>query len=157
MIVVPCNVVGHLTTKSDVYSFGVVLLEMLSGRRAIDKNRPQGEHNLVEWARPYLRHKRKIFRVMDRRLDGQYSPDGAHKVASLASQCLMTDSKVRPRMKDIVSVLEQLQDQDTEERERKLESVENKERPKHKVDGDKLMSRGRSLKEGSEVKVPVCS
>ncbi|KAI5016786.1 hypothetical protein ZWY2020_014005 [Hordeum vulgare] len=39
---------GHLTTKSDVYSFGVVLLEMLSGRRAVDKNRPTGEHNLDE-------------------------------------------------------------------------------------------------------------
>jgi serine/threonine protein kinase len=154
---VPRNIVGHLTSKSDVYSFGVVLLEMLCGRRAIDKNRPQGEHNLVEWARPYLRHKRKIFRVMDRRLEGQYSPEGAHKVASLASQCLMIDSNVRPRMKDVVSVLKQLQDKDTEERERKLESVESKEGPKHKVGGDKLMSRGRSLKEASDAKVPACS
>ncbi|CAL9130813.1 unnamed protein product [Musa textilis] len=65
---------GHLTAKSDVYSFGVVLLEMLSGRRAVDKNRPHGEHNLVEWARPYLTHKRKIFRIIDNRLEGQYSP-----------------------------------------------------------------------------------
>ncbi|KAE8678912.1 Protein kinase APK1A [Hibiscus syriacus] len=52
---------GHLTAKSDVYSFGVVLLEMLSGRRAVDKNRPSGEHNLVDWAKPYLANKRKIF------------------------------------------------------------------------------------------------
>ncbi|RYR70237.1 hypothetical protein Ahy_A03g016744 isoform A [Arachis hypogaea] len=37
---------GHLTAKSDVFSFGVVLLEMLSGRRAVDKNRPSGQHNL---------------------------------------------------------------------------------------------------------------
>ncbi|KAM0042700.1 putative protein kinase RLK-Pelle-RLCK-VIIa-2 family [Helianthus debilis subsp. tardiflorus] len=39
---------GHLTAKSDVYSFGVVLLEMLTGRRSMDKNRPNCEHNLVE-------------------------------------------------------------------------------------------------------------
>ncbi|KAL6348361.1 hypothetical protein AAG906_005665 [Vitis piasezkii] len=32
---------GHLTTKSDVYSFGVVLLEMLTGRRSMDKSRPK--------------------------------------------------------------------------------------------------------------------
>ncbi|KAG6595326.1 Receptor-like cytoplasmic kinase 176, partial [Cucurbita argyrosperma subsp. sororia] len=51
---------GHLTVRSDVYSFGVVLLEMLSGRRAIDKNRPTGEHNLVDWAKPYLVNKHKI-------------------------------------------------------------------------------------------------
>ncbi|KAI8032449.1 putative serine/threonine-protein kinase PIX7 [Camellia lanceoleosa] len=29
---------GHLTSKSDVYSFGVVLLEMLTGRRSMDKS-----------------------------------------------------------------------------------------------------------------------
>ncbi|KAF7112301.1 hypothetical protein RHSIM_RhsimUnG0243400 [Rhododendron simsii] len=42
---------GQLTTRNDVYGFGVVLLEMLSGRKAMDKSRPSGEHNLVEWAR----------------------------------------------------------------------------------------------------------
>ncbi|XP_009414410.2 receptor-like cytoplasmic kinase 176 [Musa acuminata AAA Group] len=101
---------GHLTAKSDVYSFGVVLLEMLSGRRAVDKNRPHGEHNLVEWARPYLTHKRKIFRIIDNRLEGQYSLDGAQKVASLAQNCLSMDAKFRPSMDQMVSTLQQLQD-----------------------------------------------
>ncbi|KAJ0735070.1 putative protein kinase RLK-Pelle-RLCK-VIIa-2 family [Helianthus annuus] len=32
---------GHLTAKSGVYSFRVVLLEMLTGRRSMDKNRPK--------------------------------------------------------------------------------------------------------------------
>ncbi|WOL20348.1 putative serine/threonine-protein kinase NAK [Canna indica] len=101
---------GHLTAKSDVYSFGVVLLELLSGRRAIDKNRPHGEHNLVEWAKPYLAHKRKIFRVIDGRLEGQYSLGGAQKVASLALNCLSMDTKFRPTMDEVVSTLEQLQE-----------------------------------------------
>ncbi|RRT52797.1 hypothetical protein B296_00046165 [Ensete ventricosum] len=101
---------SHLTAKSDVYSFGVVLLEMLSGRRAVDKNRPHGEHNLVEWARPYLTHKRKIFRIIDNRLEGQYSLDGAQKVASLAQNCLSMDAKFRPSMDQMVSTLQQLQD-----------------------------------------------
>ncbi|KAL5217533.1 hypothetical protein ABZP36_018217 [Zizania latifolia] len=99
---------GHLTTKSDVYSFGVVLLEMMSGRRAIDKNRPQGEHNLVEWARPYLTHKRKIFRVLDTRLDGQYSHTGAQTVATLALECLSYEAKLRPSMEAVVTILEEL-------------------------------------------------
>ncbi|KAK8950096.1 hypothetical protein KSP40_PGU012706 [Platanthera guangdongensis] len=99
---------GHLTAKSDVYSFGVVLLEMLSGRRAIDKNRPTGEHNLVEWARPYLTNKRKIFRVLDSRLEGQYSMEGAQKVASLAFQCLLNEGRMRPNMDDVVAMLEEL-------------------------------------------------
>ncbi|URE43691.1 Serine threonine-protein kinase [Musa troglodytarum] len=40
---------GQLTLKSDVYSFGVVLLELITGRRAIDNSRAAGEHNLVAW------------------------------------------------------------------------------------------------------------
>lgn len=40
---------GQLTTKSDVYSFGVVFLELISGRRAIDIERPSEEQNLVAW------------------------------------------------------------------------------------------------------------
>ena len=40
---------GQLTLKSDVYSFGVVLLEIITGRRAIDNSRAAGEHNLVAW------------------------------------------------------------------------------------------------------------
>ncbi|KAJ3676431.1 hypothetical protein LUZ60_003843 [Juncus effusus] len=101
---------GHLTTKSDVYSFGVVLLELLSGRRSLDKNRPSGEHNLVEWARPYLSSKRKVYRVMDPRLGSQYSLVGAHRAAGLALQCLSGDSKYRPSMEAVVRDLEALQD-----------------------------------------------
>lgn len=93
-----------------MYSFGVVLLEILSGRRAIDKNRPAREHNLVEWAKPYLANKRKIFRIIDNRLEGQYSLDGAYKASTLALRCLSIQPKLRPTMNDVVKELEQLQD-----------------------------------------------
>ncbi|CAN1275300.1 Probable serine/threonine-protein kinase PBL9 [Linum perenne] len=101
---------GHLTAKSDIYSFGVVLLEILSGRRAIDKNRPSGQHNLVEWARPYLINKRRVLRVMDARLEGQYLLPRAQKVANLALQCLAMEPRFRPTMDEVVTVLEQVQE-----------------------------------------------
>ncbi|KAF8008960.1 hypothetical protein BT93_J0070 [Corymbia citriodora subsp. variegata] len=101
---------GHLTAKSDVYSFGVVLLEMLSGRRVVDKNRPSGEQNLIEWAKPYLSSKRKIFHVMDARIRGQYSLSGALKAAAVAVKCLSLEPKSRPNMKQVLRALEQLQD-----------------------------------------------
>lgn len=99
---------GHLTAKSDVYSFGVVLLEILTGRRAVDKTKPGGEQNLVEWALPYLNDKRKVFRLIDPRLEGQYSMKGAQRVASLALSCLNSEAKMRPFMRDIVTMLEPL-------------------------------------------------
>jgi len=82
---------------------------MLSGKRAVDKNRPSGQHSLVEWGKPFLANKRKIFRVLDTRLEGQYSTDDAYKVANLALRCLSIDSKFRPNMDEVVTTLEQLQ------------------------------------------------
>ncbi|KAL6998338.1 putative serine/threonine-protein kinase pbl10 [Sarracenia purpurea var. burkii] len=101
---------GHLTAKSDVFSFGVVLLEMLTGKRAIDKNRPSGEHNLVEWAKPYLTNKRKILRVLDFRIQGQFSLGQALKAGNLALKCLGVEPKLRPSMDEVVVALAQLQD-----------------------------------------------
>lgn len=40
---------GELTVKADVYSFGVVLLELITGRSAIDTSKPTSEQNLVSW------------------------------------------------------------------------------------------------------------
>ncbi|CAH9130204.1 unnamed protein product [Cuscuta epithymum] len=97
---------GHLTSLSDVYSFGVVLLEIVTGRRAMDKKRPRREQNLVEWAKPLLRDSHKLERIMDPRLEGEYSTEGAKRVAALAYQCLSHHPKFRPTMKDVVKRLE---------------------------------------------------
>lgn len=101
---------GHLTSKSDVYSFGVVLLEILTGRRSMDKKRPSGEQNLVTWARPYLNDKRKLYQIVDPRLELNYSIKGVQKVSQLASSCLNRDPKSRPSMDEVVKVLTPLQD-----------------------------------------------
>ncbi|XP_048427354.1 receptor-like cytoplasmic kinase 176 isoform X2 [Pyrus x bretschneideri] len=100
---------GFLTAKSDVNSFGVVLLEMLSGRPVVDKNRPSKEQNLVKWDKPYLASKRKVFKIFYARFEGQYPSSDAREVVKLAIQCLADDPKSRPNMNDVVNTLEQLQ------------------------------------------------
>ncbi|WOK98618.1 putative receptor-like protein kinase [Canna indica] len=99
---------GHLTSKSDVYSFGVVLLEMMTGRRSMDKNRPTGEHNLVEWARPHLGERRRFYRLIDPRLEGNFSIKAAQKASQLAHACLSRDPKARPLMSEVVEALRPL-------------------------------------------------
>ncbi|OAY65051.1 putative serine/threonine-protein kinase NAK, partial [Ananas comosus] len=100
---------GHLYIKSDVYGFGVVLLEMLTGLRALDTNRPSGQHNLVDWAKPVLADRRKLARLMDPRLEGQYPSRGALQAAQLTLKCLATDPKSRPSMKEVVAALEEIE------------------------------------------------
>ncbi|KAK9707274.1 hypothetical protein RND81_07G185600 [Saponaria officinalis] len=102
---------GRLSSKSDVYSYGVVLLELISGRRALDKSKVIDEQSLVAWAKPYLGDRRKLFRIMDTKLEGQYPQKAAFTVASLAIQCLNPEPRSRPKMSEILAELENLQDQ----------------------------------------------
>ncbi|XP_024627398.1 probable serine/threonine-protein kinase PBL16 isoform X2 [Medicago truncatula] len=99
---------GHLTPRSDVYSFGVVLLELLTGRKSLDKQRPAREQNLIDWALPLLKEKKKVLNIIDPRLEGDYPVKGAHKAAMLAYHCLNKNPKARPLMRDIVDSLEPL-------------------------------------------------
>lgn len=106
---------GHLTPKSDVYSFGVVFLEMLCGKRALDKNRPSGEQNLIEWAKTHLTSKRKILQILDSRIQGQYTVRGALRAIKLAIRCISVEPKFRPDMDEVVKAVEQLQDSEETE------------------------------------------
>ncbi|KAJ9146868.1 hypothetical protein P3X46_029086 [Hevea brasiliensis] len=99
---------GHLYVKSDVYGFGVVLLEMLTGLRALDTKRPNGQQNLVDWLKPTLPQKRKLKPIMDVRIEGQYSSKAMLQAAQLTLKCLESDPKSRPSMKEVVDELEQI-------------------------------------------------
>ncbi|KAL2950966.1 hypothetical protein AAZX31_19G019800 [Glycine max] len=99
---------GHLTSKSDVYSFGVVLLEMLTGRKAMDQRRPRKEQNLVEWLRPRLREKDNFHYLMDPKLEGQYPMKSARRVMWLATHCIRHNPKSRPLMSEVVRELKSL-------------------------------------------------
>ncbi|KAL6131469.1 hypothetical protein ACLB2K_069844 [Fragaria x ananassa] len=100
---------GRLTTKCDVYGFGAVMLELLSGKRVFDKNRPPGEQNLVEWAKPLLVRKHRVLQIFDGYIKGQFSVTSSLKAVDLAFQCLSRNPKLRPNMKNVVKALEKLQ------------------------------------------------
>uniref|UniRef100_A0A3Q7FFS8 Protein kinase domain-containing protein n=1 Tax=Solanum lycopersicum TaxID=4081 RepID=A0A3Q7FFS8_SOLLC len=72
---------GHLYVKSDVYPFGVFLVEMLTGLRALDTNRPSNQHYLVDWIKPHLSDKRKLKEKMDSPLGGKYPSRAAVQIA----------------------------------------------------------------------------
>lgn len=95
--------------KSDVYGFGVVLLEILSGQRSFDQKRPLENRNLVKWSRPFLIDKRRLKRVMDPHLDGQYSLQCALKYAALVGKCVDSNPRNRPSMEEVLKTLEHIE------------------------------------------------
>ncbi|XP_071734551.1 probable serine/threonine-protein kinase PBL7 [Rutidosis leptorrhynchoides] len=102
---------GQLTLKSDVYSFGVVLLEIITGRKAIDHSKTGCEHNLVAWARPLFKDRRKFGQMADPMLQGQYPARGLYQALAVAAMCLQEQPNMRPVIADVVTALTYLASQ----------------------------------------------
>ncbi|KAK3161217.1 hypothetical protein QOZ80_1BG0074020 [Eleusine coracana subsp. coracana] len=96
---------GHITEKADVYSFGVVLVELVTGRKAVDINRPKGQQFLTEWARPFL-EECGIDELIDPRLGDRYSEDEVSCMLHAANLCIRRDPHSRPRMSHVLRILE---------------------------------------------------
>ncbi|CAN4100914.1 unnamed protein product [Withania somnifera] len=99
---------GQLTFKSDIYSFGVVLLEIITGRRAIDYTKPAAEQNLVSWARPLFRDRKKFYKMADPALDGHYPIRSLYQAIAIAAMCVQEQPNMRPPILDIVTALNYL-------------------------------------------------
>ncbi|KAC9196934.1 hypothetical protein E3N88_46209 [Mikania micrantha] len=82
---------GHVTTMCDIYSFGVFLLESITGRNAVDAQRPKKERNMVYWATHVGSNIKKI---MDPRLEGKYPLHGASEYVALALNALLATPRI---------------------------------------------------------------
>ncbi|XP_061984779.1 serine/threonine receptor-like kinase NFP [Populus nigra] len=100
---------GVVSTRMDVFSFGVVLLELISGREAID------EEGKVLWAEAIgilegnVEERRKVKRLtawMDKvLLEESCSMESVMNTMAVAIACLHRDPSKRPSMVDIVYAL----------------------------------------------------
>ncbi|KAL9684152.1 hypothetical protein QQ045_021586 [Rhodiola kirilowii] len=98
-----CITSGELTSKSDVYSFGVVLLELITGRRAVDTTKPNEEQNLVAWAQPLFRDPKRFPGMADPLLKKQFPETGLNQVMAIAAMCLQEEPSARPLISDVVA------------------------------------------------------
>ncbi|MED6182539.1 putative serine/threonine-protein kinase pbl5 [Stylosanthes scabra] len=102
---------GQLTFKSDIYSFGVVLLELITGRKVIDHRRPEKEENLVAWARPLFKDRKRFSEMVDPLLEGKYPVRGLYQALAIAAMCLQEQPNMRPATADVVTALDFLASQ----------------------------------------------
>ncbi|GLU14519.1 hypothetical protein SLE2022_310820 [Rubroshorea leprosula] len=97
---------GKLTDKSDVFSFGVVLLEMITGRRPVNRTR---DESVVDWARPLLSQFTEtgnLEALVDPSLEKNYDSSEMTRMIACAAACVRHSAKLRPRMSQIVRALE---------------------------------------------------
>ncbi|KAK3223876.1 hypothetical protein Dsin_010901 [Dipteronia sinensis] len=99
----PCYVTpDNLSTKTDVFSFGILLLEIISGRKAIDVG--FSPPSIVDWAVPLIK-KGKIVTVFDPRIATPKDPIVRKQLAVIAARCVRSCRERRPTMKEIVEWL----------------------------------------------------
>ncbi|XP_028751993.1 probable receptor-like protein kinase At2g42960 [Neltuma alba] len=96
---------GLLNEKSDVYSFGVLLLEAVTGRDPVDYARPANEVNLVEWLKLMV-GARRAEEVIDPCLEVKPSTRELKRALLVALRCLDPAAEKRPKMSQVVRMLE---------------------------------------------------
>ncbi|KAL6651663.1 hypothetical protein ACP70R_010588 [Stipagrostis hirtigluma subsp. patula] len=93
-------VTQELTEKSDIYSYGVLLLELITGRRAIQDNK-----NLVEWAQMYLSSGVITPEIVDPTIRASVEMDQLQLVVGIVQWCTQKEGRQRPSIRQVLRML----------------------------------------------------
>ncbi|KAJ6367244.1 hypothetical protein OIU77_003582 [Salix suchowensis] len=91
---------GIVDEKTDVFAYGVLLLEIITGRRAVDSSR----QSLVMWAKPLL-EANNAKDLADPRLGDEYDPVEMKHAMFTASMCIHHLPNMRPNMTRVAQLL----------------------------------------------------
>ncbi|XP_078438161.1 calmodulin-binding receptor-like cytoplasmic kinase 3 [Wolffia australiana] len=91
---------NQLTPKSDVFSYGVLLIEILSGRRPVERTKPPDERLTVKWAfKSY--NEGRIKEIMDPLLREEVDENVLSQLFNLAFRCASSTRNIRPAMNEV--------------------------------------------------------
>ncbi|KAJ4959527.1 hypothetical protein NE237_026638 [Protea cynaroides] len=100
---------GFPTPKSDVYGFGVVLFELITGKKPVGDNYPDGQDsNLVSWVRGLIR-KNQGSSAIDPKIVGTWPQTEIEDALRIAYLCTADLPSKRPSMQQIVGLLKDIQ------------------------------------------------
>ncbi|XP_037442068.1 G-type lectin S-receptor-like serine/threonine-protein kinase SD2-5 [Triticum dicoccoides] len=97
---------SQITEKVDVYSFGVVILEIISGRKSIDRSRPEENVHIIYLLQEKARNNQWIDLIENNSDDMVSRQEEVIQMMKLAMWCLQNDSSHRPSMSTVIKVLE---------------------------------------------------
>ncbi|KAG8379749.1 hypothetical protein BUALT_Bualt07G0121700 [Buddleja alternifolia] len=93
---------GKLTDKSDVYAFGVVLLELLMGRKPVERVAETQCESIVTWAMPQLTDRSKLPNIVDPAIRNTMDLKHLYQVAAIAVLCVQPEPSYRPLITDVL-------------------------------------------------------
>ncbi|XP_042012401.1 receptor-like protein kinase ANXUR1 [Salvia splendens] len=96
---------GVLTKGSDTYAFGIILLEVLSGRPAVEGKLAEDKVCMSVWAQENIRNG-KADQIVASNLKGYISEDCLKTFVGVVKSCLHPDPKKRLTMTRVVAQLE---------------------------------------------------
>ncbi|KAL6123188.1 hypothetical protein ACLB2K_075710 [Fragaria x ananassa] len=94
---------GDFDEKSDVYSFGILLMEIICGRTPID--RTQCQPYLIDWLKSMVASQTTAYVVDPKLPEKPYSKE-LKRLLLVALRCVDPDLEVRPRMGEVLHILE---------------------------------------------------
>lgn len=95
---------GIVSVRTDVYAFGIMLIQLISGRKAVDSNR-EDHQSLRQWAEPII-DRLALHELIDPRLGDSYDTYELYHMAKTACICVKVDPEMRPSMGEVVRLLE---------------------------------------------------
>ncbi|KAG0469390.1 hypothetical protein HPP92_018718 [Vanilla planifolia] len=98
---------GKSSERTDVFGYGIMLLELVTGQRAIDFSRLEGEDDvlLLDHVKKLVREKR-LESIVDRNLNRNYNAEEVEKMIQVALLCTQATPEDRPSMSEVVRMLE---------------------------------------------------
>ncbi|KAF8030231.1 hypothetical protein BT93_E2622 [Corymbia citriodora subsp. variegata] len=99
-----------ITEKVDVYSFGIVMLEVLCGRKNVDRCMPSDEVHMLTLFKCKAEQEQLLDMVDKSNGDMQLHGQEVVKMMKIAAWCLQDDFSKRPLMSKVVKCLEGLID-----------------------------------------------
>lgn len=108
---------GQSSEKTDVFGFGILLLELITGQKALDAGNGQVQKGMIlDWVRT-LNEEKRLEVLVDRDLKGCFDAVELEKCVELALQCTQSSPNLRPKMSDVLKVLEGLVEQSVQTEE----------------------------------------
>ncbi|KAH7286546.1 hypothetical protein KP509_32G012000 [Ceratopteris richardii] len=92
----------RLTDRSDIYSYGVLLLELITGRAAVQDN-----VNLVEWAQRFLSGEGNILSIIDPDMKQSCNLEELKSLMTLVRMCTRKEGHRRPTIQQVIRWLQE--------------------------------------------------